>query len=321
MPPHGCDSPEPTDSGHNYRAISANDVAQLRAQVEPSFAAIGLEVHTFKVAWYNALVAPEYSLKAYHDDTLALLVISRPSMFELAFLPFLAQTVESMSTTSDASNVVYGDPIDKCMQHYFGALKQVRSDPFSTTIHLILISLQELTLATDSQIDVMHDFELEMPSRRPKILLQTAAHVSGAAYYYKVTSGKQRMGVCIHPAYGGWFGIRGVFLLRDLLVPDLPLTHPPDVVSGEEQQAELLRLFNDHWRDMSYRDCIPHIKATYSPLQRQYFALKPKERIDFIKRSLLPLLKEDKDYRNTPVTVSGEDAQGAVEYTHQNTSL
>lgn len=122
MPPHGCD-PDPSDFGRNYRTISASDVAQIKAQIEPSFTAIGLEVHTFKIAWYNALVAPEYSLKAYHDDTLALLVISTPSMFELAFLPFLGQTIEP--STLDASNVVYCDPIDKCMQHYFGALKQV----------------------------------------------------------------------------------------------------------------------------------------------------------------------------------------------------
>lgn len=131
-----------------------------------------------------------------------------------------------------------------------------------------------------------------MPSRRPKILLQTAAHVSGAAYYYKMTANnKQRMGVCIHPAYGGWFGIRGAFILRDLLVADLPLTLPPDVVPTKEQQAELLRLFNDHWRDMSYRNCIP-VKCRYSPLQVQYFALKPKDRVQFIKSTLFPLFQQ-----------------------------
>lgn len=145
----------------------------------------------------------------------------------------------------------------------------------------------------------MHDFELEMPSRRPKILLQTAAHVSGAAFYYKMQTAKQKMGVCIHPAYGGWFGIRGAFILKDLLVPDLPLTLPPDVVSSKEQQAELLRLFNDQWRDMSYRNCIPDLQSSYSPLQRQYFALKPKERVDYIKSTLLPILKEKNYYRNT----------------------
>ena len=37
-----------------------------------------------------------------------------------------------------------------------------------------------------SEIDVeaIHDFEL-LPSRRPKVLVQTAGHVAGAAYYYQ----------------------------------------------------------------------------------------------------------------------------------------
>lgn len=45
----------------------------------------------------------------------------------------------------------------------------------------IVIILQEFT---DCDIEAIHDFEL-LPSRRPKILVQTAGHVSGAAYYYQ----------------------------------------------------------------------------------------------------------------------------------------
>lgn len=33
-------------------------------------------------------------------------------------------------------------------------------------------------------MDVRYDYEL-LPSRKPKFLAQTAAHVSGAAYYYQ----------------------------------------------------------------------------------------------------------------------------------------
>lgn len=33
-------------------------------------------------------------------------------------------------------------------------------------------------------VESIHDFEL-LPSRRPKILVQTAGHVSGAAFYYQ----------------------------------------------------------------------------------------------------------------------------------------
>jgi len=36
----------------------------------------------------------------------------------------------------------------------------------------------------DTDIEAIHDFEI-LPSRRPRILVQTAGHVAGAAYYYQ----------------------------------------------------------------------------------------------------------------------------------------
>ena len=37
---------------------------------------------------------------------------------------------------------------------------------------------------TDHEVECIHDFELHH-SRRPKVLVQTAGHVAGAAYYYQ----------------------------------------------------------------------------------------------------------------------------------------
>lgn len=138
-------------------------------------------------------------------------------------------------------------------------------------------------------MEKIHDFELQMPYRRPKILLQTAAHISGAAYYYKPSNSMHRLGVCIHPEYGGWFGIRGAFVLKQTLAPDLKYQLPHNVIPDEEGQRHLLELFNEHWQDWSYRDVIP-TKARYSELQKEYFTLKPRDRIDFIKRKILPIL-------------------------------
>lgn len=36
-------------------------------------------------------------------------------------------------------------------------------------------------------VKVVHDFELH-PNRRPKVIMQTAAHASGAAYFYNPKS-------------------------------------------------------------------------------------------------------------------------------------
>ena len=66
-------------------------------------------------------------------------------------------------------------------------------------------------------VAVMHDFEL-LPNRRPKILAQTAAHVSGAVRLFQegdvapelladICSPKVYP-VCLHPRFGGWFAIR-----------------------------------------------------------------------------------------------------------------
>jgi len=144
-----------------------------------------------------------------------------------------------------------------------------------------------------------------MPQRRPKVLLQTAAHVSGAAYFYKIQ--REKLGVAIHPMFGGWFAIRGVFIFPQLLAPDLTPKEPVNVVQSREKQIELLHLFTERWQDMSYRNIIP-VQCRYSPLQIEYFSLKPKDRIEFIKSSIVPIL--DKYKNSSPVLSSVQTVQG-----------
>ena len=50
---------------------------------------LGFETHPFKIGWYNESVGEKFALP-YSDDTLAFVIISRPCMFEKAFLPFIA---------------------------------------------------------------------------------------------------------------------------------------------------------------------------------------------------------------------------------------
>ena len=172
----------------------------------------------------------------------------------------------------DALESVLTDPIDNCMKHYFEILQQ------------------KLSHVTNSTVDSILGFEF-LPQRRPRILLQIAAHISGAARYYKhMTNSKHRMGVCIHPVFGGWFSIRGCFVFKQLLVPHLEPKMAPNVVPDEHRQAELLRLFNEHWQDNSYRDIIP-VKTRYSSLQIHFYTLKPRERRHFIETTILPMLK------------------------------
>ncbi|XP_040264138.1 cyanocobalamin reductase / alkylcobalamin dealkylase [Bufo bufo] len=224
---------------------------KLRGALQPQ----GFEVHPFQVGWYNGVLEPVFHL-SYPPDTLAFVVLSAPAMFEKSFKPFLAQQkLQSLQ-----------DPIDQCVSHYM-TLAQER---FSS-----------------HRIDVIYDYELH-PNRRPKALMQTAAHVSGAAYYYQrkdVESdpwgGKKMFGVCIHPRFGGWFAIRAVLVFADVQAPGLEQTRPIDCVPSREDRISLLENFNCNWRDGRYRDVLP-AEEKYSAEQTLYFATPPAERLKLL---------------------------------------
>ena len=88
--------------------------------------------------------------------------------------------------------------------------------------------------------------------------------------------------VCLHPHYGGWFGLRGILMFRAVQDSDSDLTRtsPPEVLRSQKQMAELLFLFNHHWRDRRYRDVgmQPTSLKRYSDIQQQYFAASTDER-------------------------------------------
>jgi methylmalonic aciduria homocystinuria type C protein len=132
-----------------------------------------------------------------------------------------------------------------------------------------------------------------MPSRKPKVLVQTAAHVSGAAFYYKPDNNSDNqnsdnsnrmIGICIHPSFGGWFAIRGVIIFTDVIFDSLKQKEPFDVIKSEDLKKELLIKFNKDWIDWTYRDIIP-VSKKYSDLQIEYFKLKPRDRLAFLQQN------------------------------------
>lgn len=220
----------------------------------------GLELYPFKIGWYNSRVQKPF-LFPDHEDTLGVVAVSSPSMFEKLFLPYLDQHV----------TVLGQDPLDQCLRE----------------------ELRHLAgLFPSYQVEVIQDYEL-LPSRRPKVLVQTAGHVAGAAYYYQRTdvdpqpwNEKSKIfGVSMHPRYGGWFALRGVLLFHGLLVPGLMQQEPVDCVSSREMRIKLLEKFNYCWRDWTYRDVTEReILERYSDQQRTYFATEPRDRFDLIKK-------------------------------------
>ncbi|KAM8930896.1 cyanocobalamin reductase / alkylcobalamin dealkylase [Pelodytes ibericus] len=230
---------------------------ELQGRLQEILQPCGLEVYPFQIGWYNAVLDPVFHLP-YPADTLAFVVLSTPSMFEQAFKPFLSKNkLQSLR-----------DPIDQCISYN--------------------MSLAKERFPSD-EMDVIYDYELH-PNRRPKVLMQTAAHVSGAAYYYQRKDvpddpwgGKKIFGVCIHPRFGGWFAIRAVLVFSKVQVPSLEQTLPLECVLSREDRIQLLEDFNFCWRDGKYRDVLP-AEQRYSAEQILYFATPPAERFKLLEQ-------------------------------------
>ena len=224
----------------------------------------GLDYHLhiffylLQTGWYNDQVNEHFKLN-YPYDTLALCIISTPEMLDKGFKPFLK------SGECSGSN----DPIDQFIGSCLDRL--IKTLP-------------------NKEVEIIHDYDL-LPSRRPKILVQTAGHVSGGAYYYRRENVKKDpwskdckiFGVSIHEKYSGWFGFRGVIILKDLIVPTLQQKPPADVVQGDNKLIELLEKFNYHWKDWRFRDIIPAV-SKYSEEQKLYFDTAPGNRHELVKK-------------------------------------
>lgn len=220
----------------------------------------GLESSHFKLKWYNASLNNEkFRIECFSEDSLAFVIISQPSMFEKTFLPYVSEIWSSL-------NKIVMDPLDQCMKKVFNDLKTL---------------VQEI----DPEVQCFHDFEIG-PNRRPKILVQTAGHVSGAVRFYqendanpglldRKTEQTKMYPVCLHPKFGGWFALRGVFIFPSIQVKHLTMKIPPEILKKSDQVSELLNLYNHHWRDSRFRDCSDNVEETYSSEQQAYFALEP----------------------------------------------
>ena len=248
--------------------VYSNIIDSLNKHYEP----FGFEFHPFLVSWYNSKVTQVFALP-YQPNTLAVLVVSTPSMFEKSFLPFLSTKIDPSSTR---------DPLDQAVME---KIQEINS-----------ILPVELKL-----LQIMYDFELQ-PSRAPKILMQTAGHISGAAYYYQksdapVNTWSQEeniYGVSMHPKYGGWFAFRAVIILENAIAPELLLRLPIDCVKDPVRRVELLNSFNKHWQDWTYRDMVEGVER-YSEEQKLYFGTLPSERGGVV-RKLLSSRKDRKRF-------------------------
>ena len=51
--------------------------------------------------------------------------------------------------------------------------------------------------------------------------------------------------------------------------------------------GHLLNLYNHHWRDSRFRNCINNVQEQYSKIQQDYFSQKPgPQRIEYLSKLL-----------------------------------
>jgi len=243
---------------------------------------LGLESHPFEIGWYNELVGPHFALD-YPPSTLAYAVISGPDVFERAVLPYLNSRLKKKGGEDDKEEAVIMDPLDDSMVAAFG---------------LAIMELDKL--GAGISVDSFHDFQLH-PSRKPKVLVQTAAHVAGAVQYFhksKLPDSVQERdfakesklaGVAVHPVYGGWFAIRGVFIFKDVVLSEKNrLRRPPplNLIPEEDKVVTLLKEFAYNWEEDKWRTVYEGTSSPqleYSQNFKDFLSSTPGERWGFLK--------------------------------------
>ena len=69
--------------------LNKEKYTEIESALETEATKYGLEIHPFKVGWYNEALSDKKFEFSDDPNTLAFIVISTPTMFEKAFLPFL----------------------------------------------------------------------------------------------------------------------------------------------------------------------------------------------------------------------------------------
>ena len=69
--------------------LNEEKYTEVISTLEATASNYGLETYPFKIGWYNEALSDKKFELTDDYDTLAFVVISKPTMFEKAFLPFL----------------------------------------------------------------------------------------------------------------------------------------------------------------------------------------------------------------------------------------
>jgi len=284
--------------GLDFQGPSAASACEGLKHMQEEAGRAGLEVAPLKVGWYNqALEDKSYQLD-YPDETFAFGIISAPSFFEKTFAKHLETCLDNSKGSDPESPKDY---FDDCVRN--------------TVDENLLGELKKSGI----EVRVLYDFDMDQETFKPHMLAQVVAHSAGMARCYRqndlneegYVSYKELNGgkdvdrskiypVCLHPKYGGWFGIRALVVFPGLTLCDgsvVSRKQPHEILTSQQQIAKLLYLYNNCWADWTYRDVgMPSSKSgetRYSEPQKQYFAQMPDQRTEDFLRKILSSLKSE----------------------------
>ncbi|GAB1608553.1 methylmalonic aciduria and homocystinuria type C protein homolog isoform X2 [Argonauta hians] len=236
------------------------ELATVWAVFNATLNPFGYEGHPFPIKCYNNIktMDPKFHLN-YTDNTLALTLIAGPDTFEKAIKPFICDTkLDSIKgSTTGQTNLYY---LNKFIKKY-------------------------------PDTDFLSSYVMLGP-KHPQILSQTAAHVSGAAYYYQRRDvhidpwpkNKTIFGHAIHPRYGGFIRIPGVIVFKNIQLPEDDICPtPPDVLPTDEMKIEMLNEVNTNWKSWKFAS-ISHVEKNYTSEAIKYFSTYGAERKSLIKK-------------------------------------
>lgn len=183
-----------------FNETDLNDPLKILAHVLPRH---GIDYHPFKLSAYNSCLKKLVRPLPYPDNSLCVLLVAGPENFEKQILPSSVKKRHADPTWD------FSDPINNAMTELIG----------SKTKNGLLDLFR---LKTDVNTVYISDEDKDPETNVCSLHVQTAGHVSKAAYFHQVVDhnisnkmGKV-MGCSVHPKYGGWFVFRGVFIFPGL---------------------------------------------------------------------------------------------------------
>ncbi|VDP72624.1 unnamed protein product [Echinostoma caproni] len=274
-------------------------ISKLRAKLDP----FGFELSPFLVGWYNELVSMKMRLDAPSPDCVALCLISSPLMFESSFLPLLLSWFEQENVRT-LEDVLQNLRSQEALKVNLPGL----NDPLDWSVFIrvsnILRCVQEemKSILTEKEYKTVDscrfipDYNVRSVSRLPLVHVQSAGHVSGAAYYHRVNIKIKELnttiGCSLHPKYGGWFGFRGVILFPNLRYPQLPRpvtrsSLPPGIPPFDTDALRtLVTEYREHWRENRWRSTglDEFTELRYSTTACSFFNTPPALRAQWVER-------------------------------------